>query len=369
MTVAIFGASGLVGTAVLDAYLASGQHVVAVSRRRPEPFSKAPYEHLALDLLDEQAVSAAFRNRDDVTHVVYAVVHEMSDLVRGWRSVEQMQTNLAMLRSALTPIVEGGVLEHLTLLQGTKAYGVHLHPIRVPSREREPRDDHESFYWLQEDFVREQGARYGYGWTIFRPPLIVGPNYGVAMNLIPVIGAYAAVRKAEGLPLTYPGGPSYVAEAVDVRLLADAIVWAARARAARNQHFNISNGEVFQWRDLWPALAETLGMEVGPDEPFRISEYLRERSTLWDRVVQEHGLRPFSLDQLLRQSLLYADFQFAPGATSPPPPALMSTVKLRETGFRGVQDTEESFRYWLRVLVERGVIPDPSPRLSDGIGP
>jgi nucleoside-diphosphate-sugar epimerase len=56
-------------------------------------------------------------------------------------------------------------------------------------------------------------------------------------------------------------------EAVDVRLLADALAWAATAPQAANGTFNITNGDVFEWRDLWPALAETLGVEVGPDRP------------------------------------------------------------------------------------------------------
>lgn len=357
MTVAIFGASGLVGAAAVDAFLAAGERVVAVSRRAPELLGGGQPEHLALDLLDPDGVREAIGGRGDITHVVYAAVHEQPDLVRGWRDREQMETNLRMIRSALEPLIASGSLEHVSLLQGTKAYGAHLHPIRVPSREREPRDAHENFYWLQEDYVREEGERAGFAWTIFRPPLIVGPTYGVAMNLVPVIGAYAAMRAAEGLPFTYPGGPSYVAEAVDTEVLARALVWASRAAEARDEHFNISNGEVFQWRDLWPAFAEELGVATGPDERFRISEYLLSRTALWDEIVAGHGLRPLALPELLGRSHLYADFQFAAGAKSPPPPALLSTVKLHEAGFHGVRDTELSFRRWFRVLVERRIIP------------
>jgi nucleoside-diphosphate-sugar epimerase len=357
MTVAVFGASGLVGAAAVDAFLAEGERVVAVSRRAPELLRGGEPEHLPLDLLDPDGVRDAIGGRRDITHVVYAAVHEQPDLVRGWRNREQMETNLRMLRSALGPLIGAGALEHVSLLQGTKAYGAHLHPIRVPSREREPRDEHENFYWLQEDFIRAEGERAGFGWTIFRPPLIVGPTYGVAMNLVPVIGAYAAIRAAEGLPFTYPGGPSYVADAVDTELLAEALVWASRAPAARDEHFNISNGEVFQWRDLWPSFAEELGVETGSDEAFRISEYLLSRAGIWDDVVARHGLRPLTLPELFGRSHLYADFQFAAGAKAPPSPALLSTVKLHGAGFHGVRDTERSFRRWFRVLVERRVLP------------
>lgn len=358
MTVAVFGASGLVGAAAVDAFIAAGERVLAISRRRPELVGTGEFEHLQLDLSDAAATRAALANRTDITHVVYAAVHEMPDLVRGWKDREQMDTNLRMIRSALAPIIDAGTLEHVSLLQGTKAYGVHLHPIRVPSREREPRDAHENFYWLQEDYVREQSARAGFSWTIFRPPLVVGPTYGVAMNLVPVIGAFAALRAAEGLPLSFPGGPSYVAEAVDTEVLADALVWAATAPAARDEHFNISNGEVFQWRDLWPSFVDALQGEPGDEEEFRISEYLLARTGLWDEIVRTKGLRSVSLPELLGRSHLYADFQFIAGAKAPPPPALLSTVKLREAGFHGVRDTEMSFRRWFRLLIERGVLPE-----------
>jgi nucleoside-diphosphate-sugar epimerase len=354
----VVGASGLVGTAAAAAFLARDGQVVAASRRPPELDHPAGrLEHLALDLRDGDACAAALAGRGDITHLVYAAVHELPGLVAGWKDREQMATNEAMLRHVLAPLIRAGGLRHVTLLQGTKAYGVHHHPIRVPSRESEPRDPHENFYWLQEDLVRGLAAEAGFEWTIFRPPLIVGPNHGVAMNLVPVIAAYAVLRASEGLAFAYPGGPSYVAEAVDVRLLADAFVWAARSPAAWGQHFNITNGEVFCWRDLWPSFAEELGVELGEDEPHSVVAYLEDRTKRWDRIVAAHGLRPIPLAGLVGQSHHYADFQFAYRARTPPSPALMSTIKLHQAGFHCVRDTEMSFRHWFRVMAGRRLIP------------
>lgn len=357
MPVLIVGASGLVGTAAIDAFLAEGWGVVSTSRRPPEVFSDKPFTHFQLDLTDASACQKVIARQPGITHVVYAAVFELPGLIAGWKSQEQMQVNLAMLKNILEPVAQQGTLEHVTLLQGTKAYGVHHHRIRVPSRESEPRDPHENFYWLQEDFVREHSREQGYAWTIFRPPLIVGPNYGVAMNLPPVIGAYAALRHHEGKPFSYPGGISYVAEAVDTRVLADALVWAARAPQARGEHFNISNGEVFEWRDMWAALAETLGVEQGDDEPIRVAPYLEEREDVWERIVRDHGLRPLSIADLVGESHHYADFQFAHGAKRQPSPALMSTVKLRQAGFCRAENTEHSFQHWLGTLMDRKVLP------------
>ncbi len=370
-TVLVVGASGLVGTAAVERFLADGADVIGLSRRAPEldgatveppGADRSPpgrYTHLPLDLRDADACRAAATGWDDVTHVVYAAVHELPGLVAGWFAPEQMDTNLAMLRNVLDPLVaRRGALRHVSLLQGTKAYGAHLHRIRIPSREREPRDPHANFYWLHEDHLRDLAAA-GTGWsfTIWRPQLIVGPNHGVVMNLPPVIGAYAAMCRAEGRPFGFPGGASWVWEAVDVRLLAAATSWAASAPTAAGRTFNITNGEVFEWRDLWPAIADALGVEGGPDEPTSLAAHLPARAELWDRIVRSHGLRQIPLDALLGESHVYADVCFAYGAPSSPPPTFLSTVELRQAGFHEVQDTEASFRHWFEVLQRRRIIP------------
>jgi hypothetical protein len=146
-------------------------------------------------------------------------------------------------------------------------------------------------------------------------------------------------------------------EAVDVRLVADAALWAAGARSARDEIFNLTNGEAFGWRDLWPALADELGVEVGPDTPVRLGEFLPAQAAVWDAVVRREGLRPVPLDALLGESHFYADFCFAHGAAGAPPPVFVSTVKIRQAGFGDSYDTELSFRHWLRVLTERRVLP------------
>jgi nucleoside-diphosphate-sugar epimerase len=294
-----------------------------------------------------------------VTHLVYTAVYEKEGLIPGWTEDDQIDTNAAMLVNTLEPLVAQSGLEHVTLLQGTKAYGIHLHPMRVPARERYPRDQHPNFYWRQEDFLTAMASERGFGYTIFRPQLIVGPNIGVVMNLPPVIGVYASICREEGVPFSFTGGVPYVWEAVDTRLVANAIYWAVNERAAWGEHYNLTNGEVFSWRDLWPEFAEVLGVEPGPDRPLSLAEFLPARADVWDRIVQRNGLRPTSMPELLGQSHYYADFCFAYGAAEAPPPAFVSTVKIKQAGFTETFDTSESFRYWLQVLMDRNVLPSP----------
>lgn len=357
-TVLVAGASGLVGTAACLEFKAAGWRVIAASRRVPELLEGHDIEHVALDLQDADACQEIVRKSlGDVTHVVYTAVYEMPGLVAGWLDQQQIDTNDRMLRNLLEPLRANGKLSHVTLLQGTKAYGLTVGPIRVPAREAQPRVEHPNFYWRQEDYLREVAAADGVEFTIFRPQLIVGPNHGVVMNIPPVIGVYAAIRRELGQPFSFPGGPTWVWEAVDVRLVAGAIHWATQTPAAHGETYNLTNGEVFSFRDMWPALAATMGMETGPDEPLMLADYIPQNESVWQRVVQRHGLREIPLDALLGESHHYADMCLAAGMETAPPPTFVSSIKIREAGYSAVWNTEESLCYWLRDLMARRILP------------
>ena len=358
--VLIAGASGVVGAAAVEEFLAQGWQVVALSRRKPEIASTRAFEFLSVDLQDTAASKAALSRLTDITHVVYAALYEKPGLVAGWSERDQMETNLAMLRNFAEPLIAASKgLKHFSLLQGTKAYGIHLHPMPIPARERAPRDGHENFYWLQEDYLRSTAQKAGFTFSILRPQLIIGSAYGVAMNLAPIIGAYAAICREEGEPFGFPGGISYVWEAVDARLLARVFAWAATSPNAAGQHFNVTNGDVFEWRNLWPAMAKTLGVKTGPDKPRAMATYLTEKAGVWDAIVRKHKLRPVKMAELVGESHHYADFCFAYGATELPPPAFVSAIKLRQAGFTEVCDTEDMFCYWLQNFIDRGILPKP----------
>jgi hypothetical protein len=66
-----------------------------------------------------------------------------------------------------------------------------------------------------------------------------------------------------------------------------------------------------------------------------------------------------ALADLLGQSHFYADFCMATGATRPPLPALVSTIKLRQAGFCDCIDTEDMFRDLIASMMERRLLPPP----------
>jgi nucleoside-diphosphate-sugar epimerase len=346
-TVLVAGASGVVGSAAARAFADAGWGVITASRHPPDITGTTP---CALDLDDPAACRDFVSAHMEISHLVFAALYEQPGLVTGWLAQEQMDRNLAMLRHLLDPLAGTGALQHVSLLQGTKAYGAHVEPMAVPGRERSPRHRHENFYWLQEDHLRAVQATAGFTSTILRPQVVFGDAFGSNMNAIPALGVYAALLRAAGQPLHYPGGAPFLTEAVDADLVGRALLWAATSPAARNETFNITNGDVFTMRGVWPALADAFGMEVGDDVPMALSRSMPQRHGDWAALVERLGLRaPADLAAFVGQGFIYADVILAAGATSPPPPTLVSTVKIRQAGFGECTDTEDMFR----ALIER----------------
>jgi nucleoside-diphosphate-sugar epimerase len=353
-TVLVAGAGGLVGRAAIDQYRSEGGwDVVALSRRAPEPPTGAA--HLAVDLMDVEACRARLGELRGVSHIVYAALFEKPDLTDGWLDVDQIAMNLAMLRNLLDAIEPGNPgLHHITLLQGAKAYGVHLGQIPVPARESAPRHIHPNFYWAQEDLLAARQTGRNWHWTVFRPQVVFGFAYPSMMNMIAAVGAYAAISRELGLPLAYPGSGTRVTEATDARLLARAIAWAGRTPAASNQIFNVTNGDVFTWENVWPVIARAFDMPVGLPHPMPLARVMPGRAGTWRAIVERHGLAPVSLEQLVSGSWQFADFAFSRAHSTS---SLLSTIKIREAGFNDCIDTEQSLAWWLAHLQELKILP------------
>ena len=367
--VLVTGATGLIGLATVERFLDSGWDVVAVSRRQPKLPSGRSVTALSVDLRDKSATADALGSIDGITHIAYNAVYERPDLISGWSGDEYRQVNNAMLRNTVEPVLANADnFQHISIQQGTKYYGVHLHPIPIPARESDPRDAHENFFHDQEDYVAQMGAQRGFRYTALRPQLVTGSTPGT-LNVLPAIGAYGAIRRELGEPFGFPGGPSFVWEAADADLVADVMVWSAESPNAANQAFNVTNGDVFEWRSVWPAIAAALGVHAASDTPLSLAEYLSDKGEVWRRIAERHGLRHSDLHALTGYGDQHADFAFAYGAPAGPR-AFVSTVKLRQAGYTKVIDTEQAFSAALKSLIDQKFLPPASVHVeqlvSDG---
>ena len=357
--VLIVGASGVIGAGALEAFARAGWPVTALSRRRPIVAVDCAFAHVAADLDDPAACAALVATLPPVTHLVYAAVAEAPGLVSGWRDADLIARNGRMFANILDPLAARGGLAHVSLLQGTKAYGAHHHAVEVPAREDRPRDDHPNFYWLHEDHARRRGAEHGFGFTIWRPQVLLGHAPGAAMNPVAPIGAYAALCRDLGRPFAYPGAVNALWELVDTGLLAEAMLWAAEAPAARDRIFNITNGDVFVPGHAWPHLAAALGLEAGDPQPLSLAAFFAEPDVqaAWARLVARHDLRVAALPALLGESHHYADLLLGSRIADKAVPVLLSTIKLRHAGFGGCRDSSQSLLHWIGRMAELHLLP------------
>ena len=356
--VVVAGATGLVGNAALRHFGASDAcEVVALSRRKPRDLHGATY--VQADLTDAAQCAGAAAQLRGATHLVYAALYEAQSLVDGWRDERQIATNDRMLRNLMAVLEPAAPsLRHVALLQGTKAYGVHVRPLTVPAREgRSEMYEQPNFYWAQENFLRDLQQGKAWHWSILRPVLIIGLAMGGAMDLIPPLGVYAAMLREQGRALDYPGGAARVSQAVDVDLLARAIAWAGETEAARNEAFNVTNGDVFTWENVWPAISDALDMKPGDAVPLSLARSYPQWIAPWEALRRKHGLISPGLEAFVGLSFQYADYSMRHGRTDPGPPSIVSTVKINQAGFTEMMDTEAMFRKWFRLARASRLLP------------
>ena len=75
---------------------------------------------------------------------------------QGWQDDEHVNKNDQMLRNLLGPLTKAAQgLKSVQFCQGAKAYGLHVRgiPHKYPYKEKDPRVEHNNFYWRQEDCV------------------------------------------------------------------------------------------------------------------------------------------------------------------------------------------------------------------------
>jgi nucleoside-diphosphate-sugar epimerase len=353
--VLVAGALGVVGRAAVERFVGrANTQVVALSRRAPDFAPEATW--VAVDLRDPDATGRALAAHRDITHVVYAALSEQPDLLRGWRDAGNAALNTAMLRNLLDAL-QGAPLEHLTLLQGTKAYGVHTgRPMRVPAREEDAVRDHTNFYFEQEDLVAARSAAAGFRWTVLRPQIVLGVAVGSAMNPVASLGAYAALARELGEPLRYPGHPHLLTECTDARLIASAAEWAWSEPRAHAQAFNIANGDVIVWSTFFERLAQEFGLPLGEPSEGKLAQAMAQHTPLWRRMAQREGLAVQDLDELMGLSWQYADATWASRRPLAVPP-IVSTIKLRQYGFDECIDTQECILQHLRAMQKLRYLP------------
>ena len=327
----VIGGVGVIGRRLVQELCASPDFgdVVALSRRSPDFETTARF--ISVDLLDRAATEKALGHLSDVTHIFYCALD-------GGIKAENVERNLALLVNpveVVEPIAKG--LKRIVLTQGGKVYGRHLGPFKTPARETDPRYMPPNFYYDQEDFLRGLQEGKSWTWAALRPEAILGFAMGVPLNILLVIGVYAAICRELGLPLRFPGKPGAyhtLMQFTDAGLLARTQLWAATNPASANQAYNVTNGDMFRWDSLWPRIARVFDMEVAAPQKVALTAYMPEKKPVWERIVRKYGLKPYPYEEIAMWP--FGDFVFDTDWD-----LIMDDGKRIRAGCTEVIDTEE----------------------------
>ena len=348
----IAGVTGIAGLNLAKKMLSTDKYgrwkVYGLSRRKSE-YLPSEVNHVCCDLLDASACKERLAPLTDVTHVFYTT------WINKVREVDNVEANGDMLKNLLTGLP--AKINHFVLLTGLKHYigpfdagesGQTVFP--TPYKESFGRLPGENFYYTLEDILFKRAEEVGFTWSVARPACIVGFAPFNQMNLGATIAAYAAICKYSGKPFAFPGskaGYDILLNITDADLLAEHMLWEATDPVARNQAYNVVNGDIFRWSQMWRAIADHFGLKV-PDEvgsPVN-SEELKP---IWDEMVQKLDLKHTSLDDITTMWFLMVLQQSTD--------FVADMNKSREHGFLTYQNSEKTFLKLFDCLRQNRLIP------------
>lgn len=348
----VVGASGIVGNNLARHLLKRGWQVHGLARRPPADIDGLT--PVAADLLDPDTLRSALQGLKPTAIFI-------STWLRQKTEAENIRINSAMVRNVLTAVAAAGSVRHVALVTGLKhylgpfdAYGKGKLPA-TPFREDQPRLDIENFYYAQEDEVFGASRRDGFGWSVHRPHTIIGYAVGNAMNMGVTLAVYATICRETGLPFSFPGSAvqwNDLTDMTDATLLARHLEWAATTPAARNQAFNIVNGDVFRWSWMWTRLADWFGIPpaqyAGEGTP--LERQLIDAGPVWSEIARKYSLAEHDLGRLASAWHTDADL-------GRPIEVVTDMSKSRQLGFLDYQATDDSFFTLFARLREARIIP------------
>ncbi|KAL3614304.1 hypothetical protein CASFOL_042378 [Castilleja foliolosa] len=359
----IVGVTGIVGNSLAEilplADTPGGPWKVYGLARRPRPAwtEDNPITYIRCDISDPDDVRVKLSPLTDITQVFYVTWASRST------EADNCEANGKMFKNLLNVVIPNCPnLKHICLLTGRKhyigpfeAFG-KIRALDPPFTEDMPRLDCKNFYYTLEDILFEEVERKkGLTWSVHRPGPIFGFSPYSLMNVVGTLCVYAAICKHEGKVLRFPGCKAAwdgYYDCSDADLIAEHQIWAAVDPYAKNEAFNVSNGDVFKWKHFWKVLSEQFGVECGEyeeGENVRMEELMKGKGPVWDEIVRENGLIPTKLEEVGNWWL--ADITLGNECF------LDTMNKSKEHGFLGFRNSKNSFVSWIDKMKAYKIVP------------
>ena len=275
MKIAVTGANGFVGQAVVAAIARLGGNAVPLVR------SASDMQHARVigDFADSPVDETILAGVDILIHLA-ARTHVVNDT-----SVDPLaayrHTNVSGTQNLLDAAIAAGV-SRFVYMSSIKAMGerTQVSQPMSPDTPPQPEDPYGVSKLEAEALVQERCNRAGIGWTIIRPPLVYGP--GVKANfdrLIPL------AQSAFPIPL---GSIRNARSVIYVENLAEATIAAASATDARNRILTLCD-DTLSTPELIRAVALALGkspmLVPFPTALLRLAGRLTGRTWVIDRLT------------------------------------------------------------------------------------
>lgn len=350
----VVGATGIAGRGVCQELLArGGAEVHGLSRKAEGLFSGV--KHVAADLLDPEELKMSLGGLKP-THVF------ITTWSRQATEAENIEVNSRMVRNLLAAVAAARTVKHVALVTGLKhylgpfeAYVKAGAPPPTPLREEQPRLPLPNFYYAQEDEVYAAAKRDGFTWSVHRPHTIIGKAIGNAMNMGTTLAAYGSICKEKGRAFTFPGSAAQwngLSDMTDTRILAKQLIWASTNDLAKNEAYNIVNGDLFRWSWMWPRLAAWFDVEWKGfgGEPVPLEGQMANDAPVWMTMAKKFGLVEPDLWRVA--SPWHTDLDL-----SRPIEVMTDMALSRKGGFLAYQGTDGAFCDLFAALRADRVIP------------
>ena len=270
--VCIVGATGFIGSHLVDAFLESGCHVRALSRSFPGLISELSFSNPNLsvhtiDICDKSSLLKVLKGVDVLIHLASSCLPQQSNDM----PVFDVQTNLIGSLNLLECSVETHVQKFIFISSGGTVYGP---PLNVPINEEHPTYPTCSYGITKlaiEKYILLYQNLYGLHGTILR---LANP-YGVRQRIDLTQGVVPAflIRAIRGEPLVVWGDGTVIRDFLYITDVIEAILLACVYNGDTHT-FNIGSGIGLSLNQLIGLIEEVVGRELHvvykPSRPFDV---------------------------------------------------------------------------------------------------
>lgn len=268
----VTGATGILGREIVRALgkdRKQWQTVHALSRSQKEEYP-SNVKHDFIDLTADAKDMAKQLQGVEAEYVFFAAYLQKANEQENW------DVNGDMLQNFLEALDITGAskkIKRIILTTGAKQYGVHLGAVKNPMEEHDPWVEGEgrppNFYYRQQRILADKAKGSNWDWVVTYPNDVIGVAKGNFMNLATSLGLYCAISKELDGNLMFPGSETFYSlfdSFTYSRLHADFNLWAALEPKCSNEAFNVVNGDVESWQNMWPKLASRFRCHIPRDQ-------------------------------------------------------------------------------------------------------